>query len=59
VPDEEGAVVSSPNEKTEEVGLLDRGTNGDGFVLSANLIGTLPNAKVLGRALSNTAGSYR
>jgi hypothetical protein len=57
VPDEEGAVVSSffPNEKTEVV-LLDGGANGDSFALSAGLVEPLPNARVLGWELPNTAG---
>lgn len=55
--DEEGAAVSSffPNEKTEEVGLLD-GVNGDGFTLSVCLSDPLPNVKVPGWALPDTAG---
>jgi len=55
--DEEGAAVSSffPNEKTEEVGLLD-GANGDGFTLSVCLSDPLPNVKVPGWALPDTVG---
>lgn len=56
MPDEEGAAVSSffPNEKAEEVVLLDGGANGDSFALSAGLVDPLPNAKAPGWALPNT-----
>lgn len=58
VPDKEGAAVSSffPNEKIEEVVLLDGGANGDNFALSAGLVDALPNANAPGWALPNTTG---
>lgn len=40
----------------EEAVLLDGGANGDGFALSAGLVGPLPNARVLDWVLPNTAG---